>query len=225
MIPHPGPLPQREKGKETAPLAGEGWGRGTEGNTPMDLRFTPEEIAFRDEVRTFFRTQIPAEIRRKVREGRKIEKADYVLSQRTLNARGWAVPHWPKEWGGQDWSPVQTYIFQEELQQAALPPLVSFNVFMVGPVIAQFGSDAQKRRFLARAANLDDWWCQGFSEPGAGSDLASLKTSAGATAIITSSTARRPGRRSASTPTGSSAWCAPTRPPSSNTASRSFSST
>jgi pimeloyl-CoA dehydrogenase large subunit len=144
----------------------------------MDLRFTPEEIAFRDEVRTFFRTQIPAEIRRKVREGRKIEKADYVLSQRTLNARGWAVPHWPKEWGGQDWSPVQTYIFQEELQQAALPPLVSFNVFMVGPVIAQFGSDAQKRRFLARAANLDDWWCQGFSEPGAGSDLASLKTSA-----------------------------------------------
>ena len=144
----------------------------------MDLRFTPEEIAFRDEVRAFFRTQIPKEIRRKVREGRPLTKQDIVTSQRILNARGWAVAHWPKEWGGQEWSPVQTYIFQEELQQAAVPPLLSFNVFMVGPVIAAFGSEEQKRRFLPRIANLDDWWCQGFSEPGAGSDLASLKTTA-----------------------------------------------
>jgi pimeloyl-CoA dehydrogenase large subunit len=88
------------------------------------------------------------------------------------------VPHWPREWGGQNWSPVQTYLFQDEMQQAGVPPPLAFNTSMVGPVIAEFGSEAQKRRFLPRAANLDDWWCQGFSEPGAGSDLASLRTRA-----------------------------------------------
>ena len=144
----------------------------------MDLRFTPDEIAFRDDLRRFFRTEIPADIRRKVSEGRKLDKQDYVTSQRILNARGLAVPHWPKEWGGQDWTPVQRYIFTEELLQAALPLPLQFNVYMIGPVIARFGSQAQKERHLARIANLDDWWCQGFSEPGAGSDLASLKTSA-----------------------------------------------
>jgi len=144
----------------------------------MDLSFTPEEVAFRDEVRRFFRTEIPAGIRRKVSEGRRLEREDYVTSQRILNVRGWAVPHWPIEHGGQDWSAVQRYIFMEELMQAAVPIPLQFNCFMVGPVIATFGNQAQKQRFLARAANLDDWWCQGFSEPGAGSDLASLKTRA-----------------------------------------------
>lgn len=144
----------------------------------MDLRFTPEEIAFRDEVRQFFRTQVPAEIRRKVSEGRGLTREDIVISQRVLNARGWAVPHWPREWGGQDWTPIQRYIFTEELLLAAVPLPLQFNCYMVGPVIAAFGSQAQKERFLPRIANLDDWWCQGFSEPGAGSDLASLKTKA-----------------------------------------------
>ena len=144
----------------------------------MDLRFTPEEVAFRDDLRRFFRTEIPAEIRRKVAEGRHLSKEDIVASQRILNAQGLAAPHWPAEWGGRDWTPVQRYIYTEELQRAAVPLPLQFNVYMVGPVIAAFGSEEQKRRFLPATANLDIWWCQGFSEPGAGSDLASLKTRA-----------------------------------------------
>lgn len=142
----------------------------------MELRFTPEENTFRKEVRHFFRTAIPEEIRTKVSEGRKLEREDYVTSQRILNDKGWAAPHWPLEYGGQDWTPVQRYIFMEELMQAAVPLPLQFNCFMVGPVIATFGNQQQKDRFLPRIRSLDDWWCQGFSEPGAGSDLASLKT-------------------------------------------------
>ena len=144
----------------------------------MDLNFTPEEIAFRDEMRAFFRSAVPEAIRRKGLEGGHPSRDEMVQTQRILNARGLAVPHWPAEWGGQSWSPVQSYIYLDEMQQAGVPSPLAFNTSMVGPVIAEFGSDAQKRRFLARAANLDDWWCQGFSEPGAGSDLASLRTSA-----------------------------------------------
>ncbi len=144
----------------------------------MDLRFTAEEIAFRDEVRAFFRQSLPEPLRRKMVEGLHPSKDDLVTWQRILNAKGWAVPHWPQEWGGTGWSPVQQYIFQDELQQAPAPPPLPFGVSMVGPVIIAFGSEAQKRRFLPRIANLDDWWCQGFSEPGSGSDLASLKTAA-----------------------------------------------
>lgn len=144
----------------------------------MDLRFTPEETAFRDEVRTFFRTEIPAQIRRKVSEGRGLSREDMVTSQRIMNAKGWAVPHWPKEWGGKDWSAIQRYIYTEEMLLAAVPLPLQFNCYMVGPVIAAFGNQAQKEKHLARIANLDEWWCQGFSEPGAGSDLASLKTKA-----------------------------------------------
>jgi pimeloyl-CoA dehydrogenase large subunit len=147
-------------------------------DTAMDLRFTPEETAFRDEVRHFFTTEIPADLRRKLAEGKTLKREDYVTSQRILNAKGWAVPHWPKEWGGQDWTPIQRYIFTEELMLASVPPPLQFNCQMVGPVIAAFGSQAQKEKHLARIANLDEWWCQGFSEPGAGSDLASLTTKA-----------------------------------------------
>ena len=144
----------------------------------MDLRFTPEEIAFRDEVRAFFREALPDSIRRKMVEGRHPSKDDIVTWQRILNAKGWAVPNWPVEWGGTGWSPVQQYLFQDEMQQAPAPAPLPFGVNMVGPVIIAFGNEAQKRHFLPRIANLDDWWCQGFSEPGAGSDLASLKTTA-----------------------------------------------
>lgn len=144
----------------------------------MDLSFSREELAFRDEARAFFRTAIPEPIRRKGLAGEHMDKDEIVAAQRILNARGWAVPHWPRQWGGQDWSAVQLYLYQDEMQQAGVPPPLSFNTAMVGPVIATFGSEAQKRRFLPRAANLDDWWCQGFSEPGAGSDLAALRTRA-----------------------------------------------
>jgi pimeloyl-CoA dehydrogenase large subunit len=144
----------------------------------MDLSFTAEERAFRAELRDFFHTAIPERIRRKLREGLHPSRDEQVEAQQILNARGLAAPHWPVEWGGRDWTPIQTYIYQDELQQASVPYPLPFNCSMVGPVIAEFGSQAQKERFLARCANLDDWWCQGFSEPGAGSDLASLRTTA-----------------------------------------------
>jgi len=144
----------------------------------MDLRFTNEEIGFRNEVRQFFRTQIPADIRHKLAEGEEVSREDMVTTQRILNAKGWATPRWPVAWGGQSWTPVQHYIFLEEMQFNSVPQPLAFNVDMVGPVIAAFGSEEQKRQFLPRIANLDDWWAQGFSEPGAGSDLASLKTRA-----------------------------------------------
>ena len=144
----------------------------------MQLSFTPAEIAFRDEVRQFFREQFPADIRERAARGEHLTRADMLASHRALNARGWAVPHWPREWGGQDWSPVQRYLFADEMQRAAVPSPLQFNVHMVGPVIATFGNEEQKHRFLPATANLDIWWCQGFSEPGAGSDLASLRTRA-----------------------------------------------
>ena len=144
----------------------------------MDLRFTPEEIAFRNEARTFFTTEVPLEIRRKVIEGRGLSKLDIVTAHKALHKRGWATPNWPVEWGGCDWSPIQLYMYQEEMQAAGVPPPLAFNTSMNGPVLIQFGTEAQKKKFLPRMASLDDWWCQGFSEPGSGSDLASLKTTA-----------------------------------------------
>jgi pimeloyl-CoA dehydrogenase large subunit len=111
-------------------------------------------------------------------EGKKLSKDDIVSWQRTLHAKGWAVPNWPAEWGGTGWTPVQQYMFQDALQQAPAPPPLGFGVTMVGPVIIAFGSQAQKEHYLPRIRNLDDWWCQGFSEPGSGSDLASLRTTA-----------------------------------------------
>jgi len=144
----------------------------------MDLRFTPEENAFRDEVRGFLRGAIPPAIRQKMVEGRSLSKDDIINWQRILNKKGWAVPYWPKEWGGTGWTPVQQYIFQEEREMTPAPDPLPFGVNMLGPVLIAFGSDAQKKRFLPRIANLDDWWAQGFSEPGSGSDLASLKTTA-----------------------------------------------
>src|SRR5690348_3289007 len=126
----------------------------------MDLRFAPEELAFRDEVRAFIGGALPEEVRRNLIAGRHLSKHEIVNWQRVLNAKGWAVPHWPREWGGTDWSPVMQYIFVEELQQAPAPQPLPFGVNMVGPVIIAFGNPEQKRRFLPRIANLDDWWCQ-----------------------------------------------------------------
>jgi alkylation response protein AidB-like acyl-CoA dehydrogenase len=144
----------------------------------MQLALTEEEAAFREEMRTFFTTQIPQEIRDTIASGRHVGKDGIVQTQRILNEAGLAVPNWPVEWGGQNWTPLQRHIWHEEMQLASVPPPLAFNANMVGPVIANFGSQEQKEKFLPPTANLDIWWCQGFSEPEAGSDLASLRTTA-----------------------------------------------
>jgi pimeloyl-CoA dehydrogenase large subunit len=144
----------------------------------MDLNLSPEEAAFRDEVRAFIKAELSPETQEKMILGREIGKHDFVEWQRKLDEKGWAVPHWPVEYGGKSWSPMQEYIFLDELQQAPAPSPLPFNVSMVGPVIAIFGSEDQKKKFLPDTASLKIWWCQGFSEPGAGSDLAGLKTTA-----------------------------------------------
>lgn len=144
----------------------------------MNLKLTEEERAFRDELRTFFTTEIPADVRSKVAAGKPLGKDDFIATQRILHARGLAVPNWPVEWGGQEWTPMQRNIWLSEMQLASVPEPLPFNASMIGPVIAQFGSQDMKERFLPKTANLDIWWCQGFSEPEAGSDLASLKTRA-----------------------------------------------
>ncbi|MCX8132834.1 MAG: acyl-CoA dehydrogenase family protein [Roseococcus sp.] len=144
----------------------------------MELRFTDAERAFREEVRAFLAAECPEATRRHMIAGKSPTKQMVVEWQRKLNARGWATPEWPVEYGGPGWTPAQKYIFREELQMWPAPQPLAFNVNMCGPVIIEFGTEAQKKRFLPRMANLDDWWCQGFSEPGAGSDLASLKTRA-----------------------------------------------
>ncbi|MFC9893970.1 acyl-CoA dehydrogenase family protein [Nocardia sp. NPDC127579] len=144
----------------------------------MKISLSPDEIAFRDELRQFYRTEIPAEIRERVRYGRELSKEHIVTAHKILNDHGLAVPNWPVEWGGKDWTPMQRHIWQDEMQLASVPEPLTFNAQMVGPVIAHFGSQEIKERFLPPTAALDIWWCQGFSEPDAGSDLASLRTTA-----------------------------------------------
>ncbi|MEV0245313.1 acyl-CoA dehydrogenase family protein [Nocardia sp. NPDC050712] len=144
----------------------------------MKISLSPDEITFRDELRKFYRTEIPAEIRERVRYGRELSKEQIVTANKILNDHGLAVPNWPVEWGGKDWTPMQRHIWQDEMQLASVPEPLTFNAQMVGPVIAHFGSQEIKERFLPPTAALDIWWCQGFSEPDAGSDLASLRTTA-----------------------------------------------
>ncbi|MCO5089547.1 acyl-CoA dehydrogenase family protein [Bosea sp. (in: a-proteobacteria)] len=144
----------------------------------MELGFTAEDIAFREEVRAFIAGNLPAQTRDHMKQG-KHPTAQMIRDwQRRLNARGWAVPHWPREWGGQGWDAVRRNILREETEKAPAPSVLAFNTDMCGPILLAFGTEAQKKRFLPRMANLDDWWCQGFSEPGAGSDLASLRCAA-----------------------------------------------
>ncbi|MEO1475473.1 MAG: acyl-CoA dehydrogenase family protein [Pseudomonadota bacterium] len=143
----------------------------------MNLEFTPEEIAFRDEIRTFIEENYPNDL--KGLGGREdLAREEFLVWHKILHTRGWSAPAWPKEYGGTGWTPTQRYIWSEENARVdAIMPL-PFGVSMVGPVIYTFGSDAQKERFLPRILSGEDWWCQGYSEPGAGSDLASLKTTA-----------------------------------------------
>ncbi|WP_059018670.1 acyl-CoA dehydrogenase family protein [Mycobacterium sp. M26] len=142
----------------------------------MRLALNDEDVAFRDELREFFTTKIPADIRDRARREELIWPDDIVTTQRILNEAGLAVPNWPVEWGGKDWSPLQRQIWADEMRMACVPEPLAFNASMVGPVIAQFASQELKERFLPATANLDIWWCQGFSEPEAGSDLAGLRT-------------------------------------------------
>lgn len=144
----------------------------------MRLELSEDDRAFREEMRTFFTTAVPEEIRQTVIEGGELSKEQIVDSMRVLNDAGLAVPHWPEEWGGRGWSELQRHIWYDEMQRAGCPPPLAFNASMIGPVIAQFGSEEQKREFLPKTANVDIWWAQGFSEPDAGSDLASLRTTA-----------------------------------------------
>jgi alkylation response protein AidB-like acyl-CoA dehydrogenase len=144
----------------------------------MKIGLSPDEVAFRDELRRFYRAEIPEDIRERVKYGRELSRDDIVTTHKILNDHGLAVPNWPVEWGGKDWTPMQRHIWQDEMQLASVPEPLTFNAQMVGPVIAHFGSQAVKERFLPPTAALDIWWCQGFSEPDAGSDLASLRTTA-----------------------------------------------
>ena len=144
----------------------------------MNVDFTAEEKVFREEVREFFREQYPADIREKQNRGIALDKDDYVRWQKILYERGWAAVNWPVEYGGTGWTPVQKYIFANETAAANAPDMVPFGVKMVAPVIYTFGSEEQRRRFLPDILASNVWWCQGYSEPGAGSDLASLKTRA-----------------------------------------------
>lgn len=144
----------------------------------MNVDFTNDEKAFREEVRDFFREQYPPDIREKQNRGIALDKDDYVRWQKILYARGWAAVNWPVEYGGTGWTPVQKYIFANETAAANAPDMVPFGVKMVAPVIYTFGSEEQRQRFLPDILESNVWWCQGYSEPGAGSDLASLKTRA-----------------------------------------------
>ncbi len=144
----------------------------------MNLNYTPEEQAFREQVRVFLNERLPAEISRKVLEHKRLSKEDQVRWQKILHEQGWIAPGWPQEYGGCEWNAVQRHIFDEECAEAGAPRVIPFGLSMVGPVIMAFGSDWQKRHYLPRILTSEDWWCQGYSEPGAGSDLASLKTRA-----------------------------------------------
>lgn len=144
----------------------------------MDINYTPAELEFRDEVRAFLSAAVPEDIAAKVRLGKHLEKEDHLRWQGVLARRGWYAANWPVEQGGTGWNVVQRHIFEEECAAFGAPRLISFGVNMVAPVIMKFGSEAQKAYYLPRILSGEDWWCQGYSEPGAGSDLASLKTRA-----------------------------------------------
>ena len=144
----------------------------------MDLNFSGEELAFRDEVRAFIEANVPQDARRRVLEGQEVSRDDTVRWQQILHRRGWGGPNWPQQFGGTGWDPVQQYIFEEESAAAGAPRLLPFGLKMVGPVIMRFGNAEQQKRFLPRILTGEDWWAQGYSEPGSGSDLASLKTRA-----------------------------------------------
>jgi len=144
----------------------------------VDLNYSAEEAAFREDVRAWLASNLPQDLKQKVASYAHLSKDDLLRWHRILAKQGWVAPAWPKEWGGTGWNVVQRYIFEEELGYARAPPLIPFGLTMCAAVLLRFGTESQKRRFLPRIYDGDDFWCQGYSEPGSGSDLASLKTKA-----------------------------------------------
>lgn len=144
----------------------------------MDLRFSDDELAFRDELRAFLAQELPPELARKVRLAQSLTKPEIEGWHARLNARGWLAGNWPTRFGGAGWTAIQRHIFDEECARAFAPRLLPFGLAMLGPVLQKFGSPEQQAYYLPRILNGQDWWCQGYSEPGAGSDLASLQTRA-----------------------------------------------
>ncbi|MBK8064992.1 MAG: acyl-CoA dehydrogenase family protein [Betaproteobacteria bacterium] len=144
----------------------------------MDLNFSAEELAFRDEVREWLAANLPADLKAKVARYAELEKEDVRRWHAILSGKGWIAPHWPVEWGGPGWNVVQRYMFEEECGYAGTPPIPALALMMCAPVLLQFGTQAQKARFLPKIHSGEEFWCQGYSEPGAGSDLAALKTRA-----------------------------------------------
>jgi alkylation response protein AidB-like acyl-CoA dehydrogenase len=144
----------------------------------MDLTWSPEERAFREEVRTFVEKNLPADLRAKSFAHNRIKREDYIRWHSILADHGWGAPSWPKEFGGTGWNPLHRLIFEIESFKAGAPRLLPFGLSMIGPVLMKFGNQKQKDYYLPRIISMDDWWCQGYSEPGSGSDLASLKTRA-----------------------------------------------
>lgn len=144
----------------------------------MNLDFSPDDTQFRQQVRSFVEQALPSDVQHKVLNGLVLEKDDYLRWQRALHAQGWGGPAWNQRFGGAGWNAVRQYIFEEECAAAGAPRIVPFGVKMVAPVIMEFGSPAQQERHLPAILSGQEWWCQGYSEPGAGSDLASVKTSA-----------------------------------------------
>ncbi len=144
----------------------------------MNLEFTADDVAFRQKVRAFIHSHYPAALRGKSEEGGVTDREDFCIWHRILAKQGWSAPAWPTEYGGPGWSPVQRYIWSEECAAADTIQILPFGINMVGPVIYTFGTHEQKARFLPDILSGDTLWCQGYSEPGAGSDLASLRTKA-----------------------------------------------
>jgi alkylation response protein AidB-like acyl-CoA dehydrogenase len=144
----------------------------------MDLSFTPEELAFRQEVRAFIDDNYPKAMRGKQDAGEELTKDEILSWHKILARKGWSAPHWPKEYGGPGWGPVYRHIFAEEMAQAEVAPIIPFGTVMMAAVVMTFGTDEQKKKWLPPTLAGDIWWCQGYSEPGSGSDLASLKTRA-----------------------------------------------
>jgi alkylation response protein AidB-like acyl-CoA dehydrogenase len=144
----------------------------------MDIEFSVHEQAFREDVRAFLRDNLPSELSERISLGKRLSKEHQVQWMQILDRQGWLAPGWPQAHGGTGWSAVQKHIFDEECFAAGAPKVVSFGLKMVAPVIIKFGTAEQKAHFLPRILACEDWWCQGYSEPGAGSDLSSLKTRA-----------------------------------------------
>jgi len=144
----------------------------------MDLSFTPEEQAFRQEVRTWLRANLPEDLAHKVRNSLHLSRDDLQRWAKILGKKGWLVSGWPKEFGGPGWNAVQKHLFEEECAMAGAPQVIPFGPVMVAPVIMAYGNAEQQKRFLPGIASGEVWWSQGYSEPGSGSDLASLKTRA-----------------------------------------------